>query len=367
MASGYAFKRFLFWTHLVTGLTVGAVLLVMAVTGTLMAFEPQILEWTEKDVRHVPVPAVAARLSVNEIAAKAFLAHPQAPVSGITLDADPKISVLVNFGRDEALFMNPYNGQVLGKMSGARQAFNFIESIHRYLALKDRGHHVTHAANFFFLGLALSGLYLWWPRKTMAFKSGLKGKAKDWNWHNVIGFWCLPMILVTTLTGLVMSYTWASNLLFRMTGNEPPPPFQRMAGAGAGQKPLTVEHAEINWDMFFKNAENQAPRWNTISVRTPKELGGTFAAIVQDSKNFSWKRSQMTLDAAGNVVKWEPFSEMNTGRKARIWARYLHTGESFGFVTQIIAFVSACGAGMLVWTGFAMAWRRFFTSKIAQV
>jgi uncharacterized iron-regulated membrane protein len=35
-------------------------------------------------------------------------------------------------------------------------------------------------------------------------KRGLKGKARDFNWHNVIGVWCLPVLIVLTTTGMVI-------------------------------------------------------------------------------------------------------------------------------------------------------------------
>ena len=59
------------------------------------------------------------------------------------------------------------------------------------------------------------------------FQFHLRGKARDWNWHNVIGFWSSGVLVVLTLTAAVMSYQWANNLLYTLTGNEPPPRAQR--------------------------------------------------------------------------------------------------------------------------------------------
>ena len=59
------------------------------------------------------------------------------------------------------------------------------------------------------------------------------------------------------------------------------------------------------------------------------------------------------------MVKWEPYSENSTGRKLRSWFRGLHTGEAFGFFGQTIAGLASLGGCFLVWTGLAMAWRRF--------
>src|SRR6185437_7413848 len=90
---------------------------------------------------------------------------------------------------------------------------------------------ITGACNLAFLWLALTGVYLWWPRSwtwralktSLVFSTRLRGKARDWNWHNVIGFWSSSVLLVLTLTAAVMSYPWANDLLYTLTGGEPPP------------------------------------------------------------------------------------------------------------------------------------------------
>jgi uncharacterized iron-regulated membrane protein len=71
------------------------------------------------------------------------------------------------------------------------------------------------------------------------------------------------------------------------------------------------------------------------------------------------RRVTVTLDAAtGAVAKQQRYADLDAGRRARGWARFLHTGEAFGVVGQTLAMlVSLAGAG-LVWTGLALALRR---------
>jgi uncharacterized iron-regulated membrane protein len=57
-------------------------------------------------------------------------------------------------------------------------------------------------------------------------------------------------------------------------------------------------------------------------------------------------------------MKWEPYSE-NSREKAQELVQGLHTGEAFGFFGQTIAGLASLGGCFLVWTGLAMAWRRF--------
>ena len=90
------------------------------------------------------------------------------------------------------------------------------------------GKAITGACNAAFLFLALSGLYLWWPRRwnraamrlSLWFRRGLAGRARDFNWHNVIGFWSLPVLIVMTTSGMMISYRWVSNLIYTRDGGD---------------------------------------------------------------------------------------------------------------------------------------------------
>jgi hypothetical protein len=61
----------LFWLHLLVGVTAGAVILFMSVTGVILAFEPQITDWLERDRRIITPPPDARPLSAEAILAKA--------------------------------------------------------------------------------------------------------------------------------------------------------------------------------------------------------------------------------------------------------------------------------------------------------
>ena len=63
--------------------------------------------------------------------------------------------------------------------------------------------------------------------------------------------------------------------------------------------------------------------------------------------------------ATAAVVKWEPFAGYNLGRTIRSWVRPVHTGEAGGPIGQFIAALASAGGAVLVYTGLALAWRRF--------
>ncbi len=136
-------RKLLFWTHFFIGMTVGVFIFIMAVTGAMLAFKPQI---------------------------------------------------------------------VADKTSHVRVVIKQIEGFHRWFGLQSNptlkpiAHDLKTISTIVFLGLVVSGIYLWWPRQIKRFTSGLRGKARDWNWHNAIGFWSAPFLVIITVTGLIMCF-----------------------------------------------------------------------------------------------------------------------------------------------------------------
>jgi len=374
-------RTFVFWTHLLVGVTAGAVIASMSVTGALLAFEPQITEWLERDRRLVAPPPGAPRLPVETLLARAREARPDQRPAIVTLRSDPAASAVVSFGREGgAVFIDPYRGTVLGGLSPVHDFLHEVVEWHRWLGSRDLGRPITDAANLGFLGLVVLGVYLWWPRRwtletvrrAMFFDSRLRGRARDFNWHNVIGIWCAPVLLVVTLTGLVMSYQWANNLLFALTGNEAPPPAQRPAAPegedqGANRPASRRDETRVpaGLDGLWQRAERQVPGWVTISLRMPPRPDGPLTFVIQEP--VGWHpapRSQLVLNAStGEIVKWEPFAGQNLGRRLRAWVRPLHTGEAGGITGQAVAGIASAGATVLVWTGLLLAWRRLRSSR----
>ena len=116
-----------------------------------------------------------------------------------------------------------------------------------------------------------------------------------------------------------------------------------------------------SFDALLARAQEQVPGWVMIMLRFPPRGDGPVTASIQGPDAFHpFQRSQLTLNrATAEVVKWEPYANNSTGRKLRTWVRALHTGEAFGLPGQTVAGLASLGGCFLVWTGLAMAWRRF--------
>lgn len=366
------FRKVIFWMHLISGVLAGLFIFVMCVTGALIAFEPNILSFAESDQKYIVPPAENMRkMPVNELIAKFLETNSDAKPSSVTVQNEPNAAVMLSIGREGKYYINPYTAEVTG--SGAeewQEFFEFFEGIHRWLGLSDAGRtigkNLNDAANFLFLFLALSGLYIWFPRRlswqhfrpVVWFRRDLKGKSRDFNWHNTIGFWSSLVLIILTATAVVMSYQWANNLVYTLTASELPQQ-QKQQGAPTETAEQTF-NLPGNFDEVWRKAESQT-EWKSISLRLP--INNESAAFTIDEGKFWNKkgRSTLTLDfKTGEVIKWESYGDQSAGRQLRSWVRFTHTGETGGFIGQFMAFLACIGGAFLVWTGISLAIRRFY-------
>jgi hypothetical protein len=139
----------------------------------------------------------------------------------------------VALGRAGGVALDPSTGAaVRSGLPWVRAAFQRINELHRWFALSGDGRAigeaVTGGATLLFLGLLLTGPFLWLPRRwTRAslrsigwFRSGLRGRPRDWNWHHVLRRG-VSRAAGVAFSGVVMSYRWANDTVYRAMGGVP--------------------------------------------------------------------------------------------------------------------------------------------------
>jgi len=163
------------------------------------------------------------------------------------------------------------------------------------------------------------------------------------------------------LSGVVISYQWAGNLVYRVVGETPPAPGRGPGGTQQRNSAPAEAPGLAGLDQAWARAEQQVPGWQSISLRLPNKADDPLTfTLDQGNGGQPHKRAQLVLDGkTGNVVRWEPFSSYSTGRRLRAILRFAHTGEVAGVFGQTLAGLVSLGGVFLVWTGLALAWRRF--------
>jgi uncharacterized iron-regulated membrane protein len=387
-----SFRNVLFWCHLVIGITAGAVIMIMSVTGVLLTYEKQIIQWSNRSYRISPPANGAARLPLEQLLAQAETTLPDETVSSVTLRPDPQEPVEVGLSQRRSMFLNPYTAEALGEGSrGIREFFRVVTDWHRWLGLqgtrRDIGRAVTGACNFAFLFLVLSGLYLWIPRRWSVrslravgwFNGKLRGKARDFNWHNVIGFWCALPLVIIVASGVVISYPWAGGLVYRLAGEEPPSAAAARNRTVPGERKPPRENrgkpgipgarrsapAFTGLSDVMELANQRSPGWRTLTIRLPASPEGpVVCALDHGTGGQPQKRVQLSVDrGTGAVVGQESFGDSSPGRRMRSLLRFAHTGEVAGVAGQSLAGIVSLGTAFMVWTGLALACRRLFGGR----
>jgi uncharacterized iron-regulated membrane protein len=419
------FRKVLFWVHLAAGIISGLSIGIMCFTGTVLAFEKELIAWAERGARRVEVPAGASRLTIEQMQARLREAQPEARPMSIVFQNDPAAAVAFSSGRSGGFYVNPYTGDVRQPASAAMSGFmHTMTDLHRYLGFhgeegRPRGKLINGVCNLAFCVLAVTGLYLWMPRSwswravrpVIWFRQNATARARDFNWHNAIGFWTAPILIVLTLTAVPISFQWGGRLINTLTGT---PPSAAPAGGGRLGPPAIAVPApapgtpSLSLDALLTAAQKQVPVWQTITLRTGNPAGpgapggrggrggpgssgapggpsrggpagearpanpatlsatssGPVATTFSIRESGTWPRTATTTLSlnpfTGDVVQRTGYADLAAAQQVRSWTRFLHTGEALGKVGQFIAGLASLGGVFLVYTGFALSWRRFF-------
>jgi uncharacterized iron-regulated membrane protein len=344
----------------------------MLLTGVLLTYERQILVSAARSQQASP-PAGASPRPFEALVIASLKGGMPEPAS-ILMYRDPGQPVEFRSGQ-QSLLVDRYTGKNLGESAPKLHSFfQSVLALHRWLGMsgerRGTGKAISGACNLAFFFLLVTGIYLWWPKKwtrrhlrpATLYRAHAHGRARDVNWHAVTGFWCAIPLLVVVGTGIVMSYSWANALLYKMTGSELPA--ARQQRERAPRKSVT-DPAEATakfqgLTVALAAAEKQLPNWQTILLQMPRDARRPFALTV-DSGNGGRPdlRSELVIDRSGNVLRATTFTDYNLGRRLRAWVRFAHTGEAGGLVGQTFAGIASAGGVLLVFTGLALAIRRF--------
>ena len=383
-------RTLLFWPHLLAGLTAGVVIFVMSVTGVLLTYERQLIAWSDSQYRSTIPPQGPGRLPLETLLQTIRVEHPDITANALTVGSTSDAPVMVTVPQ-RTLYFDAYSARLLGEGSqGMRRFMSETRAWHRWLSVDGDGRPVarfiTGWSNFLFLFVVVSGFYLWFPRKwtwnhvrsVLLFNRTTTAKARDFNWHNVIGVWAAIPLFIVVLSALPISFPWANALVYRAVGEEPPVQRGREGGPARGREgsPASRETRGTSeggareersapslhgLNSLWSRAEQQVEGWRTINVRVPESHRAPVVfAIDKGDGGRPQHRSTLTLDrATGEVVAYEAFADQSLGRRLRSISRFAHTGEVLGIPGQTIAGLATAGSVVLVWTGLALAWRRW--------
>lgn len=361
------FKKTIRVLHLWMGLISGIIIFIIAITGCIYAFQEEIQDYTQ-DYRHVATQD-AAFMMPSKLEAIARAELPDKALHAIQYNGTDRSAEAIFYSFDPEyyyiIYLNPYTGEVLQLTDQYTGFFRFILDGHFYLWLPHEiGQTVVSVSTLVFLAMLISGIILWFPKNKKAskqrfwfkWKEGMKWKRKNYDLHNITGFYISLFGLIFVVTGLVWGFEWFASSYYAMSGGE-----KSLLYEDPGSKSkLTAESVKNPLDKTFLLMQQQYPQASSIEVHPPESPKSSIAANANPDDGTYWKIDyryfdQYTLDEVQVNHIYGRYHEATASDKLMRMNYDIHTGAILGLPGKIFAFLVSLLIASLPVTGF-MIW-----------
>lgn len=367
MHSKRGFRYWIRMTHLWLGLTSGLVVIVIAVTGCLYAFQSEIQDLTqpyrfvEKQGNSLP-PSVLKAIAEKELPAKKIHA---------VLYGKPGRAAQViffNFLPDHyyyIIYLDPVTGRVIKVKDMLKDFFQIVLDGHFYLWLPPLiGQPVVATFTLIFVVMLISGIILWWPKNKKAapqrftIKWKAAWKRRNFDLHTVIGFYASFLALILALTGLVWGFQWFAKSVHAAAGGKKSLLYIEPPSTSLISK--IDEHSALDkvWQKM-----NEAYPGAIIEVHIPESEHGSIAANANSEEGTYWKTNyhyfdQYSLEELSVDHVYGKFKEADAADKLMRLNYDIHTGAILGLPGKILAFFASLLVASLPVTGFFIWYNR---------
>jgi uncharacterized iron-regulated membrane protein len=374
--------RRLFWKwHLYAGLFGSPLLILIALTGAILVFGPEIDHALRPDLWHIQPPPVGTSAS-SAISDQPLIdtVRSQFPKSKLNSyrqndhPHEPYQFLLLTPGVRGVhdVWIDQYTGHIVGERHREYSSVRIAEQLHRRLLTGEIGSSIIEFITGWCIVLTLTGFYLWWPKSWRQLYNGIvptfRGSAYKVNWrlHNTIGAWTAAVLLVLAVSGMVFS-TFTGGMFIRLVALTGGP--KRAKPAATAKPEATAKLVSI--DDLLRKVRAEAPAGAQFNVQLPREADTSVVISTLRPERATWADRKdyrtWTFDAvSGTLVKHTTWDDQHPLLKFRQLSLVIHFGSIFGLPTKIIAFVACLAIPFLAVTGFLIWWwKRLGKSAVA--
>lgn len=376
MSQGRLYRTVWRW-HFYAGLFVIPMVLVLALTGAVYLFKPQLDRWEERDFRGL---AAEAAVSPNAQVEAALAATPGASFYAYRLPEQAGDAAMIHLGRPGGMldvFVSP-QGEVLGSLDPESRLSATIKRLHGSLMIGRLGDWLVELAASWAIVMIVTGLYLWWPRGRggagVVWPRLRGGRRVFWrDLHAVTGFWVSGLALVLLLTGLPWAGVWGG--AFAAARAE----LGLVSGAQNWKTGAATVHAEHDHaamrhtppaggqdlsqlTLYVREAETRGLAFPVLVLPpgAPQAFGpptGKVWTVKSEAQNRPLQQALTFDPATGEELSHERFADRHPIDRAVNYGIAWHEGQLFGLANQLIGVVTALMLVTLSISGFVM-WRR---------
>ncbi|MCQ0032900.1 PepSY domain-containing protein [Burkholderia glumae] len=415
--------RTLWRWHFYAGLFVMPFLIVLAITGTLYCFQPQI-EPLLYAHRLVVTPRATPALDADTLLARARASLPDGaqPVSAEIRRAPERSAEFVfrlPGGRRESVYVDPYDGAVLGTLGVDDRFMQIVRMVHRKLLLGKPGELLMELVACWTLVMIGTGVALWWPREPDRARRRwwpdprLRGRALWKSVHAWLGIWLAAGALGFVLSGLPWTGSWgqgfkavaarvklgsppgawgagslrsarpgaASAASDAPTTDAPPGARHHSAGAAAAMPGMVMDDLPVRLAPW---AVGQVPVPESAAAAPgarPLTLDQAIAAMAAHGLTSGYTlvlpanpdgvytasyfpadpKAERTLSLdqySGAVLRDIRYADYGAIAQGVSYGTSLHMGRYFGLANQLICAALSLGLAAMAVSGFVMWWKR---------
>lgn len=369
--------------HLILGLIIGVIIVIVSLTGCIYAFQAEIQNLTqpyrfvEEEQRAFLPPS-----RLKEIVVKEKELEGKAPNS-VHYGKKNKAAVISFYGSKPDYFyqvyLNPYTGSVLKVKNMDTDFFRFILNGHFYLWLPPVvGKPVVAISTLIFLFMIITGIILWWPKNKAAAKQRFsikwdaKWRRKNYDLHNVLGFYSSWLLIFIAITGLVWGFQWFSKSLYWVTSGgktlvEWSPTVSDTTKANSSQTYVS------SVDFLWQKTLIANPGIESIDADFPDNKKSAIRISTNTDAKTYWKSDnrfydQYTLKEIPVKHVYGRFnSQLSTADKIKRMNYDMHVGAILGLAGKFLAFFASLICASLPITGFMIWYGRRYKQKTRKV
>lgn len=371
--------------HFYAGIIFAPFLIILAFSGGVYLFKPQIESMLYKDLYYVQEEGTST-LSASTLVSNLKESYPDGSITSIKFYDDPSRTTeigLLDNGQMYSVFVDPYNGEVYGTLNNEEKFTEIFKKLHSELIVGGTvANRIIELAACWGVILLITGLYIWWPRNkssiwgTILPRLNAKGKTFWRDMHAVPAFWLSLFILLLIATGLPWTGVMGEQInRFATSTNTGTPPF---AYSWAGKPESVTLTKDVAQDIPWANKNLSVP-----TSTTGKYLPITLEDVIYIAKNENIKKpytismpdgesgvytvsndqkpanlATLHLDQySGAVLSDVRFKDFGITAKLIEVGIALHEGRLFGLANQVFGLIVCLGLIGIVISSFVM-WRK---------
>ncbi len=347
--------------HLYLGLAAALFLVILGLTGSIMAFEGDIDHWLHRGRWYVTVGPRA--IPEAELIAQIEKQVAPARVGAVQFSPQANLAQLMQLSDRSTITVNPYDGSILSRITGptkTQRTLGYIHQIHLRLATDGRsaiapaGKVIISYAGLLLCLLVPTGFVLWWRTRRASVMWNASWFRRCFDLHQAIGIYAGLFLWVAALTGILIGFDFGEKAIYSLTHSSRPtfarPP---QAVPVPGAPPLAVDQA-------VEIAHQAMPTAFVDMVSLPLNPKGAFNLVMRVPEETSGSaHSSVTVDPyTGKVLQVHDFRTDSQGYRWIRFNRSIHTGDIWGLPGHLLVSLSSLLLVAMVVTGLVIWWKK---------